>query len=95
MVWLRNLPTWLWPELVFCVILMGASWGIRQIKRGTQSLLAGTAFHLIGNVFFWYQLIVEGAPAQARYLLLAGCLALWIGLLVKWLKPESEQVAAQ
>ena len=89
--------TWHWTflhssswvsELIFWSILVGASWGIGQIRTGTKSLLACTAFHIIGNVFFRYQLIVEGVPQTTRFILLGVCLLSWIFLVRSW--PSSK-----
>ncbi|MEO1713821.1 MAG: CPBP family glutamic-type intramembrane protease, partial [Bacteroidota bacterium] len=71
-------------ELLFWGILVGASWGIGQIRVITKSLMACAAFHIIGNVFFRYYLIVEGVPQTTRFILLAICLIVWILLLRTW-----------
>ena len=77
-------------ELIFWAVLVAASWGIGQIRAGTKSLLACTAFHIIGNVFFRYQLLVEGVPQTTRLILLGLCLFAWIFLVRSWPPQKSE-----
>ncbi len=68
----------IWATLIF------ASYGIYGITQKTKSVLAAAAFHSLGNIFLFYQMISSQLSFETRIIILSVCILFWSFLIKHW-----------
>ncbi len=81
-------------NLTICLLLIAASAGIGEILKATKSIAAAACFHALGNIAFFYPLIVGGLTNTEKWITVAACLIVWIPI-VKRMERLNAQTDAQ